>query len=155
MPQLILFHFIILKVCKNSVICGYTSFNPTNPKHKICSNHPRIRLVDVLPKESERQRQLQKQHEELEREQELHRWVGWSSRTEPLINSEQCYAVRDIRSIGKQSRRTTGRLGSTGLQAMPSEGLWSTCGTAGTLELIHRRYHRRAASLSVMTTGRA
>ena len=28
-------------------------------------------------------------------------------------------------------------------------------GTAGTPELIHRRYHRRAASLSVMTTGRA
>ena len=28
-------------------------------------------------------------------------------------------------------------------------------GTAGTPELIRRRYHRRAASLSVMTTGRA
>ena len=36
-----------------------------------------------------------------------------------------CYAVRDIRSIGEQSGRTTGRLGSTGLQAMPSEGLHS------------------------------
>ena len=33
-----------------------------------------------------------------------------------------CYAVRDIRSIGEQSGRTTGRLGSTGLQAMPLEG---------------------------------
>ena len=33
-----------------------------------------------------------------------------------------CYAIRDIRSIGEQSGLTTGRLGSTGLQAMPSEG---------------------------------
>ena len=33
-----------------------------------------------------------------------------------------CYAVCDIRSIGEQSGRTTGRLGSTGLQSVPSEG---------------------------------
>ena len=33
-----------------------------------------------------------------------------------------CYAIRDIRSICEQSGRTTGRLRSTGLQAMPSEG---------------------------------
>ena len=34
-----------------------------------------------------------------------------------------CYAIRDIRSIGEQSGRPTGRLRSTpGLQAMPSEG---------------------------------
>ena len=70
-PRLISFHFIIPKVRKNSVICGYTSFNPTDTKQNNSSNLPRIRLVDVLPKESERQRQLQKQHEELEREQEL------------------------------------------------------------------------------------
>ncbi len=70
-PQLILFHFIILKVRKNSVMCGYTSFNPTDTKQNNSSNLPKIHLVDVLPKESERQRQLQKQHEELEREQEL------------------------------------------------------------------------------------
>ena len=38
------------------------------------------------------------------------------------LTLEHCYAVRDIRSIGEQSGRTTGRLGSTGLQAMPSEG---------------------------------
>ncbi len=44
---------------------------PPIPSKKNSSNLPRIRLVDVLPKESERQRQLQKQHEELEREQEL------------------------------------------------------------------------------------
>ena len=30
--------------------------------------------------------------------------------------------MRDIGSIGEQSGRTTGRLGSTGLQAVPSEG---------------------------------
>ena len=33
-----------------------------------------------------------------------------------------CYAVCNIRSIGEKSGSTTGRLGSTGLQAMPSEG---------------------------------
>lgn len=32
---------------------------------------PRIRLVEQLPKESERQRQLQQQQDDLEREQEL------------------------------------------------------------------------------------
>jgi hypothetical protein len=42
-----------------------------------------------------------------------------------------------------------GRLGSTGLQTMPSEG-----GTAGTPELIYRCYHRRALTLLVTTTGR-
>ena len=40
-----------------------------------------------------------------------------------LARPKGCYAVRNIRSIGEQSGRTTGRLGSTGLlQAMPSEG---------------------------------
>jgi hypothetical protein len=33
-PRLISFHFIIPKVRKNSVICGYTSFNPTDTKQK-------------------------------------------------------------------------------------------------------------------------
>ena len=33
-----------------------------------------------------------------------------------------CYAASDIRSSGEQSGRTTGRLGSTGLQSVPSEG---------------------------------
>ena len=33
-----------------------------------------------------------------------------------------CYAASDIRSIGEQSGRTTGRLGFTGLQSVPSEG---------------------------------
>ena len=39
-----------------------------------------------------------------------------------LARPKGCYAVRDIRSIGEQSGRTTGRLGSTGLQSVPSEG---------------------------------
>jgi len=61
-----------LKVRKNSVLRGYSSFNPTgNANQSNSSNLPKIRLVDVLPKESERQRQLQKQQEDLEREQEL------------------------------------------------------------------------------------
>ena len=38
------------------------------------------------------------------------------------LRSHKCYAARDIGSIDEQSGRTTGRLGSTGLQAMPSEG---------------------------------
>lgn len=50
---------------------GYTSFNPTGSSSQNNSHLPRIRLIDVLPKESERQRQLQKQQENLEREQEL------------------------------------------------------------------------------------
>ncbi len=37
--------------------------------------------------------------------------------------------ICDIRSFGEQSGRTTGRLGSTGLRAMPSD-------TAGTPELL-------------------
>ena len=39
-----------------------------------------------------------------------------------LARPKGCYAVRDIRSIGEQSGRTTGRLGSTGLQSVPLEG---------------------------------
>jgi len=58
---------------KNSVLRGYTTFNPygrRNNSNQI-SSLPEIRLVDVMPKESERQRQLQQQQEDLEREQEL------------------------------------------------------------------------------------
>jgi hypothetical protein len=63
---------ILSQVRKNSVVRGYSSFNPTgNANQSNSSNLLRIRLVDVLPKESERQRQLQKQQEDLEREQEL------------------------------------------------------------------------------------
>lgn len=54
-------------VRKNSVIRGYTTFNSNDNSSAL----PKIRLVDVMPKESERQRQLQQQQEDLEREQEL------------------------------------------------------------------------------------
>ena len=52
-----------------------------------------------------------------------------------LARPKGCYAVRDIRSIGEQSGRTTGRLGSTGLQSVPLEGrhswaLWSSSAAA-------------------------
>jgi len=56
---------------KNSVLVGYTSFNPNGSSQRRNDNVPRIRLVEKLPKESERQRQLQQQQEDLDREQEL------------------------------------------------------------------------------------
>mmetsp|Transcript_56046 Transcript_56046/g.119185 ORF Transcript_56046/g.119185 Transcript_56046/m.119185 type:complete len:863 (-) Transcript_56046:16-2604(-) len=59
---------------KNSVLRGYTSFDPSGRRSSNNNNRgslPTIRLVDVMPKESERQRQLQQQQEDLEREQEL------------------------------------------------------------------------------------
>jgi hypothetical protein len=39
-----------------------------------------------------------------------------------LARPKGCCDICDIRSFGEQSGRTTGRLGSTGLRAMPSEG---------------------------------
>ena len=53
-----------------------------------------------------------------------------------------CYAVRDIGSIGEQSRRTTGRLGSTGLRAMLSEGRHSWY-TGACAPYIGKRYMTR------------
>ena len=64
---------VLSAVRKNSVLRGYTSFNPggRRPRDDATPSLPEIRLVDVMPKETERQRMLQQQHEELEREQEL------------------------------------------------------------------------------------
>ncbi len=91
--------------------------------------------------------------------------------------------MRDIRTIGEQSGRTTGRLRSTGLHAIsgmaqlvlrsfnhrtqPGLGTTSddfgpaetTTGRqrrlrAGTLELIYRCFHHRASTLSVTTMSR-
>lgn len=53
-------------VRKNNVIRGYTTFNSGKG-----SSLPKIRLVEQLAQESDRQRQLQQQQEDLEREQEL------------------------------------------------------------------------------------
>jgi hypothetical protein len=55
---------------------------------------------------------------------------------------------------------TSGALGSSRDALLADSDLraYRPChrdGTAGTLELIRRCYHRRAASLSVRTTGRA
>ncbi len=62
------------------------------------------------------------------------RGIGRSSRCDqvelPLLaRPKGCCDICDIRSFkfGEQSGRTTGRLGSTGLLAMPSEG-WHTPG---------------------------
>ena len=76
-----------------------------------------------------------------------------SEDSEGSSRSSQCYAVRLIRSIGEQSGRTTCRLGSTGLQAMPSEGRHSWHSRAHPPPLSG--WQRRASPLSVRTTGRA
>lgn len=56
---------------KNSVLRGYTSFDASGCQANNNASLPRIRLVDVMPQESERQRQLQQYQADLEREQEL------------------------------------------------------------------------------------
>mmetsp|Transcript_29066 Transcript_29066/g.61192 ORF Transcript_29066/g.61192 Transcript_29066/m.61192 type:complete len:501 (-) Transcript_29066:105-1607(-) len=59
---------------KNAVIHGYSTFVPTyasgSQRRHLQNGAPSIRLVSVLPKESERQRQLEMQQLELERDQE-------------------------------------------------------------------------------------
>ena len=65
-------------------------------------------------------------------------------------NGFVCYAVHDIRSIGKQLGRTSGRLGSTGLQPIPLEGRHSWPSGAHP-----QQRSSPGASLSVMGTGRA
>ena len=61
---------------KNSVLRGYSSFTQAyastngNDQHESQASAP-IRLVSVLPKESERQRQLEQQQQDLERDQEV------------------------------------------------------------------------------------
>ncbi|KAL3763233.1 hypothetical protein ACHAW5_005500 [Stephanodiscus triporus] len=62
---------LLLLFRKNSVLLGYTTFNPNGGTNQNHNNVPKIRLVDVLPKESARQLLLQQQQENLEREQEL------------------------------------------------------------------------------------
>ena len=68
-------------------------------------------------------------------------------------------ALRRIRHVTPFA--TSGALASSrdALQTVSDLRAYRPChrrdGTAGTPELIYRCYHRRAASLSVMTTGRA
>jgi len=60
---------------KNHVIRGFSSSEPQYADYYHSSSNnstlPTIRLVSVLPKESERQRQLEMQQQELERENEI------------------------------------------------------------------------------------
>ena len=65
------------------------------------------------------------------------RGIGRSARCDQeelprLARPKGCCNICDIRSFGEQSERTTGRLGSTGLRAMPSEGLHSRHSRAST-----------------------
>ena len=59
---------------KNHIIPGFSSSEPKYANFNSSSHNailPTIRLISVLPKESERQRQLEMQQQELEREQEI------------------------------------------------------------------------------------
>ncbi len=59
---------------KNHVIRGFSSSEPSYADYHSSSSNaslPTIRLISVLPKESERQRQLEMQQQELERENEF------------------------------------------------------------------------------------
>ncbi len=59
---------------KNHIIPGFSSSEPKYAGFYSSSNNatlPTIRLVSVLPKESERQRQLEMQQQEMDREQEI------------------------------------------------------------------------------------
>lgn len=60
---------------KNHVIRGFSTSKPNYADYHHSNGYntslPKIRLVSVLPKESERQRQLEMQQQELEREQEI------------------------------------------------------------------------------------
>ena len=59
---------------KNNVIRGFSSSEPNYADFNSSSHNatlPTISLISVLPKESERQRQLLEQQQELEREQEI------------------------------------------------------------------------------------
>ena len=65
------------------------------------------------------------------------RGIGRSARCDQvelprIARPKGCCDICDIRSFGEQSRRTTGRLGSTGLLAMPSEGQHSRHSGAST-----------------------
>ena len=66
-----------------------------------------------------------------------------------LARPKGCYAVRDIRSIGEQSGRTTGRLGSTGLQSVPLEGRHSWHSGAHPPPPCHRRSRDSNESVAV------
>jgi hypothetical protein len=60
---------------KNHIIRGFSSSESRYADYRNANGHdatvPSIRLISVLPKESERQRQLEQQQQELEREQEI------------------------------------------------------------------------------------
>ena len=84
---------------KNHVIRGFTSFS-ADGKHK--SSQPRVRLVSVLPKESERQKQLEMQQEELDKEQAY---------ADALFD--------DSGNAGKKGRRSGGSI--TGFLSQPTK----------------------------------
>ena len=84
---------------KNHVIRGFTSFS-ANGKNN--SSQPRVRLVSVLPKESERQKELEIQQE--------------------LLDKEQAYAdalFDDSGNAGKKGRRSGGSI--TGFLSQPTK----------------------------------
>jgi hypothetical protein len=88
-------------VKKNNVLLGYTTFNPNGgDANQNSSNVPKIRLVDVLPKESARQLALQQQQENLEREQEL---------ADHLFNDNAGAGGRNMMSYLSQSTAKKGR----------------------------------------------
>lgn len=86
-------------VKKNNVLLGYTTFNGGDA-HQNSSNLPKIRLVDVLPKESARQLALLQQQENLEREQEL---------ADHLFNDNVGAGGRNMMSYLSQSTAKKGR----------------------------------------------
>ena len=74
---------------KNHVIRGFTSFNTDGNVAR------KIRLVSVLPKESERQKELEMKQQELDREQAY---------ADALFN--------DYGAVGKKGRRSGGSIAS-------------------------------------------
>lgn len=83
---------------KNHVIRGFTTFNSNGQ-----ANHRTVRLVAVLPKESERQRELEMKQQELDREQAY---------ADALFN--------DNGATGKKGRRSGG--GIAGMLSQPKRG---------------------------------
>ena len=83
---------------KNHVIRGFTTFNSNGQ-----TNHRTVRLVAVLPKESERQRELEMKQQELDREQAY---------ADALFN--------DNGATGKKGRRSGG--GIMGMLSQPKRG---------------------------------
>ena len=102
LEQVLFFLFFVClidPVKKNNVLLGYTTFNGGDA-HQNSSNLPKIRLVDVLPKESARQLALLQQQENLEREQEL---------ADHLFNDNVGAGGRNMMSYLSQSTAKKGR----------------------------------------------